>query len=43
MSLDERSNNIKFYNEEMKQIHKYNAKKELHDSKIPFILDFDYS
>ena len=43
MSLDEKENAIKLYNEEMKNINRFATKKELHQGRIPIIVDFDYS
>lgn len=42
-SLDERSNTIKFYDQDMKNTHKWTPKKDKHRNKFPIILDFDYS
>ena len=42
-SLDERSNAIKIYDSEMKNIFKFSAKKQKHGNKFPWIVDFDYS
>lgn len=43
MSLDERSNMIKMYDQDMKNVNKFSPKKEKHHNKFPIILDFDYS
>ncbi len=42
-SLDERSNLIKIYDNEMKNINKFCPKKEKHNNRFPYIHDFDYS
>jgi hypothetical protein len=42
-SLDERSNSVKFYDQDMKNVGKFSPKKDKHNNRYPFILDFDYS
>jgi hypothetical protein len=43
MSLDERDSAIKLYNEEMKNIGRFATRKELHQGRVPVVVDFDYS
>lgn len=43
MSVDERENMIKFYDQDMRNINRYMGRKEIHGGKNPLILDFDYS
>ena len=42
-SVDERSNSVKFYDQDMKNISKFSPKKEKHHNRYPQIIDFDYS
>jgi len=42
-SLDYRSNSVKFYDQDMKNIAKFSPKKDKHNNRYPSILDFDYS
>jgi hypothetical protein len=34
---------IKIYDQEMKNTHRFAARKEMHTNKVPMIIDFDYS
>jgi hypothetical protein len=43
LSLDERSNMIKIYDQEMKSMGKFTPNKEKHNKKYPIINGFDYS
>ena len=43
LSLDRRENMVKIYDQDMRNITRFAARKEMHDGKIPQIIDFDYS
>lgn len=43
MSLDDRENMIKIYDQDMRNTHRFQGRKELHAGKSPMVLDFDYS
>lgn len=43
LSLDDRENVIKIYDQEMRNTHRWQGRKEIHMGKNPMIVDFDYS
>ena len=43
LSLDNRENMVKVYDEDMRNIGRFAGRKEMHGGKIPLIVDFDYS
>jgi hypothetical protein len=43
VSLDERENMLKFYDQDMRNSHRLQARKEVHFGKTPPVVDFDYS
>jgi hypothetical protein len=43
LSLDDRENMIKVYDQEMRNTHRWQGRKDIHGGKNPMIMDFDYS
>lgn len=43
ISLDQRANTLRLYNDEMRSLPKFSPKKDKHHNKFPIILDFDYA
>jgi hypothetical protein len=43
LSLDDRENMIKVYDQDMRNTHRWQGRKDIHAGKNPMIIDFDYS
>lgn len=43
LSLDNNENMIKIYDSDMKNINRISARKDMHNGRVPQIIDFDYS
>jgi hypothetical protein len=43
VSLDHRENMLKIYDHDMRSLTRFAGRKEMHEGRIPAIIDFDYS